>query len=268
MSRDIESGPFHATKVYSAPAGLLAGAQPQINASMWLLASSSGAVTLQRLLLTTDRIVTVVPESAGADSVAQSPSGIVGVAVGSGGAGALELRNAGGALIATVPVGAPARDVFAGAGGSTFYVLNGSPRSVSVTLVDIRTRRALVTVPVPLDTVAIATDPSETDIFALEAGGNVDEILIGSGGVIGTFSVGAGQPRQLAVSPDGSRLYVLRRDGVQADVAIVPIGLHRVMRALTAPDGAVDIALSLDGADIYGIVGSMAYGSVEQFPST
>jgi DNA-binding beta-propeller fold protein YncE len=235
---------------------------------MWLLAESSGATTLQQLDLTKDDILRVVPEASGADAVAQSPSGVVGVAVARGGAGSLELRNASGQLEATVPVGDPARDVVAGAGGTTFYVLNGDRSSMSVTLIDEQTRRALDTVPVPLDTLAVAVDPSETDLFALERDGNLAEITVNSGAVIKVFNPGISRPLQVCISPDGGELYVLRHAGdVETDVDVVAVGLHRVTRTVTAPDGAVDLAISLDGTTLYGIVGATGYGSVQLFPS-
>jgi hypothetical protein len=101
---------------------------------MWLLAKAHGSTTLQELDLTNDRIKLVLPASGNAGSLAQSASGVVGVGLDAATGGALELRDGtSGDTTSTVSVGAPVKGVAAGPVGTTFYVLNSTGVSASVT---------------------------------------------------------------------------------------------------------------------------------------
>jgi hypothetical protein len=251
---------------FAGPNGLHAGGQPQPNGYMWLLAQTHGVANLQQLNLTTDKIDQVIPVSLNANSVSQSPSGVVGVGLGSATTGALELRNgSSGILIATVPSGAPVKDVFAGADGSTFYVLNGNSTSNSVTLVNSQTDHPSTSVPVPLDTIAIAVDPSGQTLLALGSDGTMNVITIGSGAIASGFRVGT-NPVRLSVSSIGSIVYVLSTATPVASVAAIDVATERQTKVLPAPSNTVDIQVSSDGRSLYDIVGTASYGNVQVFP--
>ena len=256
------------TATYPGPDGLLAGGQPQANGDMWLLANSHGTANLQQLNLSTSKIDQIVPESTGAKSLSQSSSGVIGVGVATATTGALELRNgSSGVLLATVPIGAPVKDVFAGYDGSTFYVLNGNSTSASVTLVDSQTDKPSVSVPVPLDTTAIAVDPPGVNLFALGSAGKVDEITIASQTVAAGYSVGS-LPVALAISASGSTLYVLNNHSSVASVGVIDVATEHQSEALPAPANAVGVQVSVDGQSLYDIVGTSSYGNVQVFPIT
>jgi hypothetical protein len=233
---------------------------------MWLLARSHGVANLQQLNLTTNKVSQVIPESVNAESISQSPSGVIGVGIATAATGSLELRNgSSGALLATVAIGAPVKGVFAGSDGSTFYVLNGNATSASVTLVSSQTAKSSISVPVPLDTIAIAVDPTGQNLFAVRSGGKLDEITIGNGSVASSFSVGS-NPIQLAVSPSGSTLYVLKGTASAANVGVINVATGAQTRALPAPADSVAIQASLDGQSLYLIVGTPTIGNVQVFP--
>ena len=85
--------------------------------------------------------------------------GVVGLALGTGRTGALELLDGRtGKVTKIIPLGAPARAVVVGSNGVTFYVLNGTAKSASVTMVNSQSGAVQGTVPVPLETVSIAPD--------------------------------------------------------------------------------------------------------------
>lgn len=261
------SGTGKPTSIYAGPAGLSAGAQPQPDGFMWLLARTAQAANLQELNLATGTIGVIIPESASATSIAQSSSGVVGVGLGTSSTGALELRNgSSGALITTVAIGAPVKAVFASTDGSSFYVLNATRSSSSVTAVDASTQRAGVTIPVPLGTVSVAIDPSNQNLFALGPDGAVSEIAIGTGSIEASFQVGAGA-QQLAVSPSGALLYVLKADGAASNVGVVDVQTESQRRAVGAPADTVGLQVSLDGRSLYDVVGTAGYGNVQVFPS-
>jgi len=225
----------------------------------------SGA-NLQLLNLTTGKITQIVPVSSNSVAVTQSPSGLVGVGMASGTTGALELCNgSSGVPVATVPVSAPVKGVFAGADGTTFYVLNGTPTAASVTLVNSQTDKASISVPVPLDTVAIVVDPTGQNLFALGSSGTIDQIDIGSGTVTGSFKVGP-SPVQLAISSPGSTLYVLRSVAGGENIAVVDVATESQTRALPAPAHSVGLQPSVDGQSLFLIVGTSSIGNIQEFP--
>ena len=253
------------TRTYAGPAGLSGGGQPQPDGFMWLLARMGGAADIQQLNLTTGSIGQIIPVTAGANSISQSPSGVIGVGVATALTGALELRNgASGALVATVPIGAPVKDVYAGADGTTFYVLNGTTSSASVTLVNSGTDRASVSVPVPLDTVAVAVDPSGQNLFAVGSGGKVDQITIGSGAVTASYPVGH-DPIAVAVSTSGSTLYVLNTVGAGANVGVIDVATEAQTKVLPAPADSVAVQVSPDGGSLYVVVGTPTVGNVQVY---
>ncbi len=262
--------PVRPSRVFAGPAGLVAGAQPQPDGFLWLLARTGGTADLQELNLTTGRIGLIVPAPSSATSLSQSPSGVIGVGLGTGSTGALELRNgASGALVATVPLGAPVRGVVAGADGTTFYVLNGTAASVSVTLVNAQTATVSVSVPAPLDTVAVTVDPTGQSLFALRADGHVDQITLGTGAVAASFPVGS-TPVQLTASNTGTTLYVLKSTdgGATADVGVIDTATESQTDALPAPAHSVGLQLSPDGRTLYLVVGTSGYGNVQLIPVT
>ncbi len=166
--------------------------------------------------------------------------------------------------MATVPIGAPVKDVYAGADGTTFYVLNGNNSSSSVTLVNSETDKTSASVPVPLDTVAIAVDPSGQNLFALGSQGKVNQITIGSGAVAADYPVGQ-HPIALAVSTSGSALYVLNNVGGGANVGVIDVATESQTKVLPAPAGAVAVQVSPDGGSLYVAVGTPTVGNVQVF---
>jgi DNA-binding beta-propeller fold protein YncE len=234
---------------------------------MWLLARTKGAANLQQLNLTTGHVALVVPAPSSSTALAQSPSGIVGVGLATPTSGALEFLNgASGALVATVALGAPVKAVSAGADGTTFYVLNGTLSSMSVSLVNSQTDTVSVTVPAPLDTIAIAVDPQGQNLFALRSDGRVDQITVGTGAVTGTFPVGP-DPVQLTTSDTGGTLYVLKTTdgGASGNVSVINLSTEGQTKALPAPAHSVDLQLSPDGMSLYLVVGTPSLGNVQQF---
>ena len=256
------------THVYPGPAGLIAGAQPQPNGFMWLLARTDAAADLHELNLTTGKIDVTIPAASSSTSVSQSPSGVLGVGLATTTSGALEFRNgSSGALIATVPIGAPVKGVVAGADGTTFYVLNGSTASMSVTLVNDQTDKVSVSVPVPLDSVAVTVDPTGQTFSALRADGHLDQIAVGTGAVSSSFPVGS-TPVQLVTADTGTTLYILKStsSGAGADVGVVDTATESQIRALPAPADSVGLQVSPDGRTLFLVVGTLSYGNVQTFP--
>ena len=232
---------------------------------MWLLAKAHGATTLQELNLTSDTIKVVIPASGNAGSLAQSGSGVVGVGLDAATAGALELRDGTSAVpTSTVSVGAPVKGVSARPVGTTFYVLNGTGASASVTPVDATTSKTSSSLPVPRDTTAIVVDRAGRNLYALEENGSVTQISLQNGSVLSRFRTGK-NTLALSIAPSSTKLYLLERSGAVSDVAVVNLATEQVIRRIPAPRYCVGIQVSADGERIYDIVGTTRYGNVQTF---
>jgi DNA-binding beta-propeller fold protein YncE len=254
-------------QIFPAPKNLLAAAEPQPNGTLWALAGDSASKGLYDINLANGGVVGSISVSNAARSVTESLSGVVGLALGTGGTGALELFNGNtGDVAKTVPLGAPARDVVVGSDGATFYVLNGTSRSASVTVVDSENGAVQGTVPVPLNTVSIAPDAEGSGLYVLQPNGQVSQIAVAGGKIMSSFPVGSAA-RSLTLSPDGGTLYVLKDAGPGTNVAEVDLATESVGKVLPAPAHCLQILVSADGSELYQLVGTPTYGNIQVFPS-
>lgn len=263
-----QGSPDKPQQVLPAPKGLLAAAQPQPNGTMWALAGNAASKGLFDLSLATGKGAGSISVSNAAQSVAESLAGVVGLALGTGRTGALEMLNGStGKVIRTIPLGAPARDVVVASDGTTFYVLDGNAKSASVTVVNSRTGDTQGTVPVPLNTVSIAPDGQGSSLYALQPTGTVSQVAVVGGEIMTKFATGPGG-RSLALSPDGTTLYVLKdASAATANVAEVNLATDGVQRTLPAPASARQVLVSADGTQLYQLVGTSAYGNIQVFSS-
>ncbi len=252
-------------QIFPEPKDLLAGGQPQPNGTLWALAGDAASKGLFDINLANGSGIGSVSVSKAAKSVTESLSGVIGLALGASSTGALELINGStGKITTTIPLGAPARDVTVGSGGATFYVLDGTAKSASATIVNSQNGSVQGTVPMPLHTVSIAPDSLGVSVYALQPDGLVSQVAIAGGQIMTTFATGAGA-RSIALSPDGSTLYVLRNAGEDASVAVVNVATESVRRVLPAPVNSRQVLVSADGNELYQLVGTSSYGNIQVF---
>jgi DNA-binding beta-propeller fold protein YncE len=258
--------PSKPARVISGPAGLVAGTGPQPNGMLWLLAGSAASKNLRSVALNGSAAAkTPLPVSGGAQDVVESSSGLLALGLANADTGALQLLNAAnGSVVSTVALPGPAQAVAAGSDGSTFYVLDGTPSARTVTVVSSLTAGITSEIPVPGDTVSAEPDPTQPRLFALGADGSVKVFSTPGGRLLSSFPVGKGA-RRLAISNDGTTLYVLKQVGASDDIGIVNVATQRQTTAIPAPSDTVDIQVSLDGSQIYDMVGTQRYGNIQLF---
>ena len=250
--------------IVRAPKSMLAAAEPQPNGIMWALAGkpSTGLFAMDSA---SGQVTGSVSVSSTARSVAESSTGVLGIALGTNRSGALKLLNGRTAkVIRTVALPAPARAVVVGSDGTTFYVLTGWATSASVSIVGSQNGQVEGTVPVPADAVSAVPDVQQTLLYVLERDGHVSEITISGGKVMARFSVGD-LGRWLALSPDGSTLYVLKGTDQVANIAVVDVATESVRRVLPAPSHCLEILVSASGSQLYEVVGTAGYGNIQIF---
>jgi DNA-binding beta-propeller fold protein YncE len=262
------TSPASPERIVAAPKNLRSAAEPQPNGTIWTLAGDDRTRTLVEFSLSGGQLpVGTSPVSNAAQSIAESLSGVIGVALAHGRAGALELLNGSTAtIVKTITIGGPARQVVVGSDGSTFYVLNGTSAATSVTIVNSQNGRTLGTVPVPLDTVSVAPDLREATIYALQPNGLVDQVAVAGGRMVSSFRTGD-SARSVTLSPDGGTLYVLKGPTTAPNIAVVDVATQSVRRVLPAPANCLQILVSPSGSELYQMVGTPAYGNIQVFAS-
>ena len=249
--------------ILSAPKNLLAAGQPQPNGTLWALAGNAAGKELVDICLVNGSGIGSVSVSRTARSVTESLGGVIGLALGAPGRGALDLiSGTTGEVTKTIRLGAPARDVIAGSDGATFYVLDGTAKSAGVTIVNSRNGDVQGTFQVPQNTVSIVPDSLGASVYALQPDGRVSQIAIAGGKTMTSFPTGSGA-RSIALSPDGSTLYVLKNAGRAPNVAEVDVATEVMQRVLPAPKDCLQVLVSADGSLLYQLVGTSSYGNIQ-----
>jgi DNA-binding beta-propeller fold protein YncE len=229
------------------------------------LAGNPSARTLQQIDIVSHAHLTVLAAPASATAVAETATGVLGLGLASPNGGAVQLRSsATGALLQTVAVSAPVVALAAGTTGAALFVLEATATAANVIVLDSATGHVLRRVPVPLLAVAVTPGPAQTTVWVLQPDGLVDQVGLGNGTLMTQFSIG-NSGRALALSPDGSTLYVLKGRGSIRNVAVVDLATESVLRVLPAPLGAVGLVLSPDGSTLYDLVGTAAMGNIQAF---
>jgi len=132
--------------------------------------------------------------------------------------------------------------------GATLYISNSG--AGVITAIDVATLHvAELPVPLGFDPFGMAVAGATQTVYVTDIDG--DEVLaIGpEGSIIARIDV-PGRPRSLAVSPDGSRLYVT--SFAQGELTVIDVAANRVVNRIALPvSGAFAVAVSPDGRKIY-----------------
>ena len=168
-----------------------------------------------------------------------------------------------GRRIRSVAVRGPVRALAFGYGGKTLYVLNGTAASMEVTRLSTSSFRVAGAVGVPRDPIGIVPDRSETAVWTLQRSGVLEETSLASGGTLAAFSTG-NPAVAVAASPDGDRIYVLKRTATTMNVSIITSATEDVERVIPAALDSVALALSPDGRTLYDFVGTPGYGNIQE----
>lgn len=159
-------------------------------------------------------------------------------------------------VIATIPVGTSPGRPAASADGVHVYVPNTASSSLSV--LRTATRTANATIPVGAGPAVVAVAPNDSRVYVGGAGGVVSVIDTSLASVVGSVAAGApasGSINGIALSLDGTRLYVLWGDLVVIDTATLAI-----VNSVYAGNSLTGLALTGDGARLY-VPNAFGYGA-------
>lgn len=253
------------SRIFPGPSGLAAIGPPQPNGTMWLLARTAQAANIRPLDLANGKTAGIVPVSVNADALTELSTATVVVGTATVTTGSIELRNGtSGALEKVIPVSSPVHSLAPGADGTTVYALEGTPAAESIAVIDTQKDAVTSTVPVSANTSAITASVDGSELYGVQSDGMIRQYAVAGGKALASFKVG-NAASQVAVSPDGSRLYVLKSTGDGFNIAVVNVATEADIRALPAPNNAVALAMSPDGMSLYEAVGTTKVGNIQVF---
>jgi YVTN family beta-propeller protein len=257
----VASKPEH---TIALPAGVRGAAAVQPNGYVWVLAGTGHVATLTQLQLSNGGKAATEPVSSDTTSVAQSPQGEIALGTATRTAGTVEVLNAAAQDPKSLPVGGPVEDVAYGPSGKYLYVLDGSARSRSVTVIDMQTRKTTESIGVSPATVSIVPNPGESGVWSLTRTGLITELGLSNHKPITTISLNS-VGVALTLSPSGSTLYVLKRAGSTSNVAVINTNTSSITKVLPAASNSVAVGISVNSSELYQYVGSLRYGNVQIF---
>lgn len=253
--------------ILAAPKSMLAATGPQANGAMWALTSPDRA-SLFEISAATGQVETGFSVSDFARSVAESPAGIIGLALATGRSGALQLVNAATRKVTrVVRFPWPAVQVAVARGTSTFYVLTARAGVARVIIVAGQDGRVTGQVAVPSDVVAVVPGVRQASLYAMERDGLLDQIAVRTGKLLAKIRAGSGGAESVTLSPDGRTVYVLERLGGLANIALVDPVAQVVRKVLAAPGTCVQVLVSPDGGRLYEVVRGTRSGSIQITPA-
>jgi dTDP-glucose pyrophosphorylase len=260
------------TTLTSAPLSAVAGPKAELDATApsaqgdsWVLTSTATGSNLQSINVNTGKVTEIIPTPLHSRAVAQSEGGALGLGEGTDTSGAVEFLRAPAATpTGVVAVSGPVISLAAGVDGVTFYALEQVHANRAVAVINSLTHKVSATLPMPSDAVSIAVDPGQSQIYALGSGGLTSIVSIATGKVTSQFPTGAAG-RFLAISPDGSTLYVLDGSPILDNVAVVDVATEAIVRYLPAPQYTTAIAPSIDDSTLADFVGTPSMGNVQLF---
>jgi len=152
----------------------------------------------------------------------------------------------------TNPSTTPVPAVLVNAAGSGIYSIRGAPGAYAVSALGLLNGLSY-SYPVPGTPVALVLSGASS-VLVLDANGTVGALTVPGGTYTTDFSTGA-PARSMALSPDGSTLWVLRQpSGGSVSIAEVAVAAGKVVETLSAPRNCTGIALSADGHTLYEVL--------------
>ncbi len=250
-------------RIIPAPAGLVGLTAPEPNGTIWVLAGNARVKALTEVNLLSGKPVMTIGVDPRAESVAESPTGLIALGLAGRGVGAVQFVMPPRVLpTGVVPVGGPVRSVEFSQVGKDLYALDASRHSASVSVVSAYDKRLVRTLGVSKFSIGCVPNPASTAVFCFDAHGTIQQTLLRSDQLVQSYSLS----RRLisaVVSPLGSPLYVLAQVGSSWQILVIDPATEQLKKVLPAPAHAVALAISPDGRTLYIGVGTPHYGNLQ-----
>lgn len=255
----------HVTHIYPTPKATEMATVPASNGMMWILAGNHHAQALFPLELTSHTVGKGIALNASTIGVGQVPAGSL-FTIQNGSTARIIWRSPttakrSGAL--NLPSG-----VVTGAAGQAgrhiYLVCESGTQSKEAVIVTTGPHAAIAgTWPVSPSTISVAPTPSGRHLYALTSSGQITEWSTKSHKAASQFSIGQ-SGRSLVINPAGTTLYALKGRRNTRNIAVVSLATENVSSVLPAPAYARQIVMSASGRVLYAVVGTSAYGNVQE----
>jgi hypothetical protein len=261
------SAPVTATPdSFSVNGSIIGITAPIANGLMWILSGNGHKRDITQVNVDTHKVLGGEPVNRYADSIALSSNDAT-VALGTTkGKYPAEVWYSAltGRYSNSAPSPSPVYQVATNTGGYTIYALRGTVSQKSVFALGTANQLGL-NYPLPVNAVAMAPTPAPNGMLILQPSGEVGHLNLRGGVYINQFATGL-PASAMALSPDGTTLYVLRAASSGATlstIAEVNVASGSVLKTLTVHGDCVSIAVSSDGHTLYEAIRS-AKSSIEQ----
>jgi hypothetical protein len=251
--------------IVPGPAGIASGALIGRGQTAWVLTNTGTASNAQLISVLTGKVSAIIPTSLDATSIAFGAQNTVAVGAGTPTSGFVAFFN-GITRFQTgvIPTAGPVTAVSAVPHSNNFYAMISTPTAKVIQILNpVLMRLEKPTFPLPSDATSFTVSADGATLVVLKLGGKVTYISTTTGQITQTFEVGS-NPISVAVSPDATRLYVLKGIG-SLNVAVIDASTQAVLRAIAAPQNAHALAVTSDGASLVDFVGTYKVGNIQIF---
>lgn len=248
-SNSVASVAIEPAQIIPSPQNLMAITSPQTNGDIFEIAGNSVSKGLYEQSLSTGTVTDSASISNHAVGISEDTSGMLAVGESTSSTGVVDIINTSSLkLLHKFPVGAPVISIATKQNGESFYVLNGTKKSESVTVIDPKSKMVPKAIAVSLGTLNIAV--SQHTLYCLESNGAVEGISLKTAKPQFQFKA-VQNPLSMVLGPSGGHLYILKEAGVNRNVSVINLQTESQTRVLPAPKGAVAISINPDGSLIY-----------------
>ncbi len=227
---------------------------PTSNGSMWILSGNGKKRDMAQINITTHKSLGAEPVNRYADSIALSSNDVT-IALGTTkGKYPAEVWYSAqsGRYSNSAASPSPVYQVTTNAAGFTIYALRGTAAQKSVFALGTANQLGL-NYPLPVNAVAVAPTSTANQLLVLQPSGEVGLLNLQGGVYMNKFATGL-PASAMALSPDGSTLYVLRASSAGSTlstIAEVNVANGTVTKTLSVHGDCVSIAVSADGHTLF-----------------
>lgn len=148
--------------------------------------------------------------------------------------------------VGTIPVGNMPYDITLSPDGKTAYVTNNQDNTVSI--INTTEKKVIGTVKVGNGPYGILANPVDGDVYVIDSLDGTVSVIRGNS-VVDTINAGNGTTKGIAVTPDGSRLFVANTNN--NSISIINTTSYKVIDTVNTGKSPYGIAISPDGLYAY-----------------
>lgn len=237
------------SSIIPTPNSLVGITSPTSQGDIVVLAGSTKSRGLYNIHLSDGSQSNSQSVSNNADALTETNNGVLLMGQGTHDSGAVSIVNSTSLSVSyTIPVGGPVISMTVGPSPNVLYVLTSNQKTSEVSLVNVKEKKVISSIPMSLGTLSIATDGQT--LYGLQANGDVQGISLQSKKPVFQFSA-VKNPVAFVLSPDDQTLYILKRVATGENISVFNLATESQIKVIAAPRGANTIQINPDGTLLY-----------------